>query len=171
MGATDRSEDDFIDKVRREWKRAYPEFDTAPVEVMGRIARINAQSLHQLDRALASSGVSRAEFDVMSALARSDRPLRASEVTAVTMVSGAATTKHADRLAKLGFVERQRFEHDGRVVLLQLTDAGRALVEAEFPRRVERDRQVLTGLDEDERAQLTALLKRISRNIDSGIWN
>ena len=142
-----------------------------PVEVMGRIARINAQSLHQLDRALASSGVSRAEFDVMSALARSDRPLRASEVTAVTMVSGAATTKHADRLAKLGFVERQRFEHDGRVVLLQLTDAGRALVEAEFPRRVERDRQVLTGLDEDERAQLTALLKRISLNIDSGIWD
>ncbi len=101
MGAANRSEDDFIDKVRREWKRAYPEFDTAPVEVMGRIARINAQSLHQLDRALASSGVSRAEFDVMSALARSDRPLRASEVTAVTMVSGAATTKHADRLAKL----------------------------------------------------------------------
>ena len=67
MGAANRSEDDFIDKVRREWKRAYPEFDTAPVEVMGRIARINAQSLHQLDRALASSGVSRAEFDVMSA--------------------------------------------------------------------------------------------------------
>jgi len=45
------------------------------------------------------------------------------------------------------------------------------LIEAEFPRRVERDRQVLTGLDEDERAQLTALLKRISLNIDSGIWD
>ncbi|MDI9914014.1 MarR family transcriptional regulator [Rhodococcus sp. IEGM 1379] len=169
MDQANSSEDDFIDKVRREWKRAYPEIDTSPVEVMGRIARISSQSLHQLDRALAASGVSRAEFDVMSALARSDRPLRASEVTAVTMFSGAATTKHADRLAKLGLVERQRFERDGRVVLLTLTEAGRALVEAEFPRRVERDRHMLSGLDADEQAQLTALLKRISVNIDAGL--
>jgi DNA-binding MarR family transcriptional regulator len=136
---------------------------------MGRITRISSQSLHQLDRALAPSGVSRAEFDVMSALARSDRPLRASEVTAVTMFSGAATTKHADRLAKLGLVERQRFERDGRVVLLQLTEAGRALVESEFPRRVERDRLSLSGLSEDEKVQLTALLKRFSVNIDAGL--
>ncbi|MCJ0906420.1 MarR family winged helix-turn-helix transcriptional regulator [Rhodococcus sp. ARC_M6] len=171
MAQASSSEDDFIDKVRREWKRTYPEIDTSPVEVMGRISRISSQSLHQLDRALAPSGVSRAEFDVMSALARSDRPLRASEVTAVTMFSGAATTKHADRLAKLGLVERQRFERDGRVVLLTLTEAGRALVEAEFPRRVERDRQLLSGLDANEQTQLTALLKRISINIDAGLWD
>lgn len=57
--------------------------------------------------------------EVLCALARSERPLRASEVTAVTMVSGAATTKHADRLVKLGLVARERFERDGRVVLLQ----------------------------------------------------
>ena len=49
MGVANRSEDDFIDKVRREWKRAYPEFDTAPVEVMGRIARINAQEKQELE--------------------------------------------------------------------------------------------------------------------------
>jgi DNA-binding MarR family transcriptional regulator len=85
------------------------------------------------------------------------------------MFSGAATTKHADRLAKLGLVERQRFERDGRVVLLQLTEAGRALVESEFPRRVERDRRLLSGLTEDEKVQLTALLKRISVNIDAGL--
>lgn len=169
MDQANSPEDDFIDKVRREWNRAYPDIDTSPVEVMGRITRISSQSLHQLDRALAPSGVSRAEFDVMSALARSDRPLRASEVTAVTMFSGAATTKHADRLAKLGLVERKRFERDGRVVLLQLTEAGRALVEAEFPRRVERDRRLLSGLSENEKVQLTALLKRISVNIDAGL--
>ncbi|NMM90106.1 MarR family transcriptional regulator [Rhodococcus sp. SRB_17] len=171
MAQASSSEDDFIDKVRREWKRVYPEYDSSPIEVMGRINRISSQSLHQLDRALAPTGVSRAEFDVMSALARSDRPLRTSEVTSVTMFSGAATTKHADRLTKLGLVERKRFERDGRVVLLQLTDAGRALVEAEFPRRVARDRQLLSGLDVDEQAQLTALLKRISINIDAGIWD
>lgn len=168
MAQASSPEDDFIDKVRGEWEHAYPRIDTSPIEVMGRITRISSQSLHQLDRALAPSGVSRAEFDVLSALARSGRPLRASEVTAVTMVSGGATTKHADRLAKLGLVERRRFERDGRVVLLALTEAGRALIEAEFPRRVERDRTLLAGLDDTERAQLAALLKRISLALDTG---
>lgn len=165
MDPTVSLEPDFIDKVRQEWASTYPDVDTSPIEILGRITRISSQALHRLDRAL-GSGVSRAEFEVLCALARSERPLRASEVTAVTMVSGAATTKHADRLVKLGLVERQRFERDGRVVLLRVTDAGRAMVDEEFPRRVERDQQLLHGLDDDERAVLAGLLRRIARNSD-----
>ena len=166
MDSTDSSDRDFVDRVRQEWAQSYPEVDTSPIEVMGRITRISSQVLHQLDRALGPSGVSRAEFEVLCALARSDRPLRASEVTAVTMVSGAATTKHADRLVKLGLVERQRFERDGRVVLLQVTEEGRDLVDREFPQRVSRDRRLLDGLDQTERAELARLLRRIARNSD-----
>ncbi|MGF7125299.1 MarR family transcriptional regulator [Rhodococcus sp. TAF43] len=167
MDSTDSPERDFIDKVRQEWALSYPEVDTSPIEVIGRITRISSQALHRLERALGDSGVSRAEFEVLCALARSDRPLRASEVTAVTMVSGAATTKHADRLVKMGLLERRRFERDGRVVLLAVTDAGRALVDAEFPERVDRDRRLLDGLDEDDRAQLARLLRRIAYNSDA----
>ncbi|QBJ96714.1 MarR family transcriptional regulator [Rhodococcus sp. ABRD24] len=159
-------EHDFIDRVRQEWANSRPGIDTSPIEVIGRITRISSQTLHRLERALGPSGVSRAEFEVLCALARSDRPLRASEVTAVTMVSGAATTKHADRLVRIGLLERKRFERDGRVVLLELTDAGRELVDREFPQRVDRDRLLLDGLDDDERAQLTRLLRKIGRNSD-----
>lgn len=163
MGATD---DDFVDRVRGEWARAYPDADLSPVEVIGRISRIGAQALARLDDMLAPSGVTRAEFDVLGALARSRRPLRASEVTAVTMVSGAATTKHADRLVAQGLVRRRPYERDGRVVLLELTDAGRALVDEQFPRRLELDRQLLAGLDDGDRETLSALLRRISAVAD-----
>jgi len=166
VDSTDRPDRDFIDRVRQEWAQMYPEVDTAPIEIIGRITRISSQALHQLDRALGPSGVSRAEFEVLCALARSDRPLRASEVTAVTMVSGAATTKHADRLVKLGLVERERFERDGRVVLLRVTAAGREFVDREFPQRVARDYRLLEGLDADERSVLAGLLRRIARNSD-----
>ncbi|MDH6282632.1 MarR family winged helix-turn-helix transcriptional regulator [Prescottella agglutinans] len=166
MDSTDSSDSDFIDKVRLEWSHSYPEVDTSPIEIVGRITRISSQALHRLDRVLAPSGVSRAEFEVLCALARCDRPLRASEVTAVTMVSSAATTKHTDRLVKLGLVERQRFERDGRVVLLHVTEEGRALVDREFPQRVDRDRRLLEGLDDDERILLAQLLRRIARNSD-----
>lgn len=170
MAPTTSSADDFIDRIRREWTRTCPDIDTSPMEIIGRITHIGAQALAQLDRALAPSGVSRTEFDVLCALARSNRPLRASEVTAATMLSGASTTKHVDRLASVGLVERLPFERDGRVVLLQLTDAGRAVVDAEFPQRIGRERQFLDGLDEDERTLLAAMLRRISTNVTAAGW-
>ncbi|MFC9790514.1 MarR family winged helix-turn-helix transcriptional regulator [Rhodococcus sp. NPDC127528] len=166
MGDTDTSPD-FVDGVRVEWARTYPQVDTAPIEVIGRVNRISSLALHQLDRALAPTGVTRVEFEILCALARADRPLRASEVTAVTMTSGASTTKHADRLTKIGLLERLPFERDGRVVLLQLTPAGRDLVEAELPSRVERERRLLDGLDERERRALADLLRRVSRNAEA----
>lgn len=159
--------DDFITRLRSSWKQALPDVDTSPLELLGRIARISALSIQQLDRVLASSGVSRSEFDVLCALARSDRPLRASEVTAETMLSGAATTKLTSRLEAIGLVRRQRLERDGRVVLLELTDGGRNLVETEFPRCLDHDRELLAGLDDGEQAVLASLLQRISGNAEN----
>ncbi|SDE58695.1 MarR family winged helix-turn-helix transcriptional regulator [Rhodococcus tukisamuensis] len=162
----DATDEDFVDRVRDQWAGVYPDEDLSPVEVIGRIGRIGTQALARLDQMLAPSGVTRAEFDVLGALARGGRPLRASEVTAVTMVSGAATTKHADRLVTMGLVRRRPFERDGRVVLLELTEAGRAFVAEHFPRRLELDRQLLAGLDAVEREALSKLLRRISAVAD-----
>jgi DNA-binding MarR family transcriptional regulator len=166
MGLTESAEDDFITRLRRSWQRTLPELDTTPVELLGRINRISALSIQQLDRVLASSGVTRSEFDVLCALARGGRPLRASEVTAQTMLSGAATTKLTARLERAGLIRRQGLERDGRVVLLQLTEEGRDLVETEFPRCMDHDRELLAGLDENEQAVLASLLQRISRNAE-----
>nr|WP_051111115.1 MarR family transcriptional regulator [Rhodococcus rhodnii] len=152
--------------MRAEWQRAYPEVDTTPIAVMGRITRIGAQALHQLDRALAATGLTRSEFEILTRLARSDRPVRASELTEATLQSAAATTKQIDSLAGRGLVGRQRFERDGRVVLVALTDDGCAIVDREFPRRLERDRRLLDGLTQDELDALADLLRKVGRNLE-----
>lgn len=157
---------DYVDRVRRAWEDLYPDLDLRPLDVIGRITRIGALALVRLERELEPSGIGRTEFEVLSALARSPHPLRASEVTSVTGISGASTTKHTERLAKLGLVERLRLERDGRVVLLSITGTGRALVESELPRRVQSERQMLDGLSEDELDVLTGLLRRIARNVE-----
>ncbi|NLU84638.1 MarR family transcriptional regulator [Rhodococcus sp. HNM0569] len=159
---------DFTDRVQAEWQRAYPQVDTGPIAVLGRITRIGSQALQQLEHALAHSDVTRAEFEVLCVLARHERPLRTSEVTAATLLSNAAITKQVDRLAARGLVERQRFERDGRVVLIELTDDGRAVVDREFPLRLERDRRVLEGLDQTELDTLADLLRKLSLNMDAG---
>ncbi|NIL75096.1 MarR family transcriptional regulator [Rhodococcus sp. B10] len=161
-----KSGGDFVDQVRREWSTTFPDIDTSPIEVLARIGRISAKANHLLDVTLAPMGVSRAEFDVLSALRRTGRALRASEVTSVTMLSGASTTKISERLVKEGLIERLRFERDARVVLLQLTDAGRDLVDRVFPVRLERDRGLLDGLDADDLEALSGLLRRVALNVE-----
>jgi DNA-binding MarR family transcriptional regulator len=101
----------------------------------------------------------------LGALARSDRALRASEVVSTTMLSGASITKLTERLVELELLARKKSERDGRVVLLQLTEAGRELVDAQFPRRLARDAEALSGLSSDERTTLVQLLRRVSRSI------
>lgn len=157
---------DFVDRARAGWERARPALDVSSIEVMGRISRIGALASQRVERDLAAAAVSRAEFDVLCTLARSDRPLRASEVTAATMLSGASTTKNVDRLARRGLVERLPWERDGRVVLMRLTPLGVELVNREFPHFLDRERELLAGLDAGERAQLAALLRKVSARVE-----
>lgn len=157
---------DFVDQARVGWQRVRPDLDVSSIEVMGRISRIGALASQRVEHDLAPVAVSRAEFDVLCTLARSERPLRASEVTLATMLSGASTTKNADRLAKRGLIERLPWERDGRVVLMRLTPLGEELVNREFPRFLDRDKELLAGLSGSEQAQLAALLRKVSARVE-----
>ncbi|WP_200175607.1 MarR family winged helix-turn-helix transcriptional regulator [Tomitella cavernea] len=157
---------DLVDRIVDEWDSAFPDVGLAPVEVIVRIARISTLSLRALEHELARTAVSRGEYEVLGALVRNDHPLRPGEVTTTTMVSPAATTKYVDALVRKGLVERGTWEQDKRVVLLRITDAGRELVRKVFPARVERDRRLLAGLDDDERAVLLGLLRRVTANAE-----
>lgn len=155
---------DFIDRIRAAWAAEMPTMDTSPVDVWGRLNRASVLATAQIERLLTDSGVTRSEFDVLCALARTGRPLRASEVTAETMLSGAATTKLTTRLESAGLLRRERSDRDGRAVQLSLTDAGRALVEREMPRALAHDERLLDGLSAAERQTLAELLARLLAN-------
>lgn len=163
--ATENDPVDIVERIRREWAQAYPDADTEPVEILGRVNRISSVLAHQLDRDLDAHAITRSEFDILGALARADRPLRASEVVSTTMLSGASITKLGDRLAELGLLRRRKSERDGRVVLLELTEAGRDLVDAQFPKRLARDAAALAELTPQERSTLVTLLRKISRSL------
>ena len=152
---------DTVDQIRREWARTCPELNTAPIEVLGRVQRIASICNHRLDLNLAEHGVTRSEFNVLSALMRAGRPLRSSEVVSTTMLSGASITKIADSLVRRELLERHRSERDGRVVLLALTDAGRAVVDDQLPRRLADDEELIAGLTAAEQRTLAGLLRKI----------
>ncbi|WP_068273808.1 MarR family winged helix-turn-helix transcriptional regulator [Aldersonia kunmingensis] len=164
---TQRPPADYVDRMRGDLRAVLPDLDTASIDVFGRIARIGAQVSQLVDRSLAPAGISRAEFEVLSALVRSPRPLRASEVMSTTMLSGASITKLADRLTTAGLLERLKFERDARVVLLAPTAAGRELVERELPLRLDREWHLLADLSPNEVHDLAALLRRVSERVEA----
>lgn len=165
MGARE----DFVDRIRQAWATALPGLDTSAIDVWGRLHRASALGTAQIERGLEGSGVSRSEFDVLCALARNGRALRASEVADATMLSGAATTKLTARLEAAGLIDRARLDRDARVVQLTLTDAGRAVVEREVPRALAHDERLLEGISDQEREVLAELLSRLMENAQRAI--
>ncbi|MEU2199565.1 MarR family transcriptional regulator [Isoptericola sp. NPDC019482] len=157
---------DYIERVRAQWAERLPDVDTSPADVGARVRRIAALLESEMSDDLAGRDVTRAELDVLTALRRSGRPLRAGEITTMTGSPGASITKRLDRLERAGLVERAVHERDKRGVLVALTAEGEALVDEVFPRQIEHERSALADLPAAERAELGRLLAVVLRRLD-----
>ena len=166
MDASGDAHLDYVDRLRAQWAQRLPDLDTAPADVVARILRIAALVGHTHERALEDEGLTRGEFELLAALRRADRPLRAREITTVTESPGASITKRLDRLERGGLVERAVPERDRRGVLVALTAAGVELVDRLFPEQVAREGAAVAGLDDRERARLGELLGVVLRTLD-----
>lgn len=68
-------------------------------------------------------------FDVMATLFRAVEPMKMSDLSRMLLVSNGNATAVVDRLKSDGLVNRVPSETDRRVVMVSLTDAGRAQFE------------------------------------------
>jgi DNA-binding MarR family transcriptional regulator len=157
---------DFTERVHDQWSTQRPDIDSGTILTIGRILRIAALVTDMSEDAFAPHGVTRPEYDLLSALRRAGRPLRANEVSTLTRASGAAITKRLDRLARAGLVERAVPERDRRGTLLTLTAAGIELVDRLFTEQVEREQSSLDGLDAEELDDLAELLAVVLARLD-----
>lgn len=64
------------------------------------------------------------------------------------------------RLVATGMVQRQPNAHDSRVVLLSITEAGRALIQEIYHEQLNGMERMLDGLTLDEQQQFLTLLER-----------
>lgn len=157
---------DYVERVRAQWAERLPEVDTSPADVAARVRRIAGLLDRQLDATLADREVTRAELDVLTALRRAGRALRAGEVMTLTGAPGASITKRLDRLERAGLVARTVLERDRRGVVVELTDAGCSLVDDLFPQQVALEARSLEPLAPEERDELARLLALVLRRLD-----
>ncbi|WP_432562313.1 MarR family winged helix-turn-helix transcriptional regulator [Kineococcus sp. SYSU DK003] len=155
---------DPVDVARREWSAVHPDLDTGPMAVTGRLRMVAAALARATEPVVRAEGLTRPEFDVLSAVRRAGRsPLTPTGIAAATLSSGAATTKRLDHLTKVGYLQRAPDERDGRVTRLSLTPAGTALVDRLLPRVLDAERDFAASLSEAQRDDLTESLRTLLR--------
>src|SRR5512144_2192896 len=140
---------DEVDRLVEAWQRERPDLDVAPMQVLSRVSRLS----HHLDRARRESfhehGLEPWEFDVLAALRRAGTPYELSpgRLLKETLVTSGTMTNRVDRLVARGLVERLPDPHDRRGVLVRLTGSGRAKVDGALSALLDRERELLGGLD------------------------
>ena len=154
---------DEVDLLVEAWQRERPDLDLRPLEVLSRVSRLG----HHLDRArrsaFAEHGIDSWEFDVLAALRRAGAPYQLSPGRLVreTLVTSGTMTNRVDRLLERGLVERLPDPGDRRGVLVRLTKQGRRQVDGALEGLLEREQQLLGGLDLRHHAELAALLRAL----------
>lgn len=160
---------DEVDHLIAAWRTARPELDPSPMEVLSRVSRLAKHLDRARQRALETQGLDLWEFDVLVALRRTPAPheLSPGALLHATMVTSGTMTNRIDRLTDRGLVARRPDPQDGRGVLVRLTPQGATRADAAMTELVERERELLAGLDENQQATLATLLRRLLLHFDS----
>ncbi|MBP0602481.1 MarR family winged helix-turn-helix transcriptional regulator [Aeromonas sanarellii] len=151
---------DHVDLLLAQWARQRPDLDCSPMGVLGRVARMAAIAGREVSEELKECGLLGSDFDILATLRRAGEPLTPTALYQSAMLSSGAMTARLDKLAQRGLITRQAAPDDRRSLLVNLTDAGLALVDEAVERHLANERRLLAPLTGEEQAQLAGLLKR-----------
>jgi DNA-binding MarR family transcriptional regulator len=161
--------EDEVEHLVAGWRRALPDVDVSPLEVLSRVTRL----AHHLDRqrsaVFAGHDLETWTFDVLSALRRAGPPheLSPGQLLAQTLVTSGTMTNRLNHLEQRGLVRRNPDPSDARSVRVRLTPMGRKKVDLALKDLVVREDALLSTLDADQRAALAALLKSVVAPFES----
>ncbi len=108
------------------------------------------------------------QLDTLDVLVSRDA-WRMSELADALRVDPSTATRALQRLAALGLAQRSTAHADGRVVMVEATEAGRARRAQIDRRRARVMARLLGAFDAHERAQLASLMSRFIEELDAAV--
>ncbi len=133
--------------------------------VIGRLSRLSRQYEHAIRLNLVAFDLRSDEFDVLATLRRSGKPFKLNprDLLESMMVSSATMTHRLDKLEARGLVAREADPNDRRGVVAKLTPNGRRLIDRALEAHVRLEDNFLEPLGQEDRDQLTVLLRRLAQ--------
>ncbi len=151
---------DPIAEARRQWEAHGWESAAPGMTAVTTLVRVHQILIERIERALAPFGLTFARFEILRLLGFSRRGrLPMGKIGERLQVHPASVTSAVKRLERDGLLRRTQDEVDGRIVLAELSDAGRRLLEPATAavNAVFED----LGLSGDEVDDLISLLDRV----------
>ncbi len=122
---------------------------------------VEVRALQSID----GTGLCASDFGLLEALLHKG-PLPVSVLGRKLLLTTGSITTAVDRLARRGLVRRKDHPQDRRVRLVELTPQGRELIEPAFVRHAADLEEVVSVLTPEERATLSALLRRLGKGAE-----
>jgi MarR family 2-MHQ and catechol resistance regulon transcriptional repressor len=126
------------------------------------LVRAEATVRRRLAAELEREGISAAGFSALVVLTTAGGSLELKTLRRRLGWSKPNATEVTATLEERGLVTRSRSESDRRVVALELTPAGRRVVERLFPAHAERVTHAFGALDEGEKRSLTEICRKLA---------
>ena len=142
-----------------------PECQVLALDTMIKLTRATNTLLARLARRATHGELTESQFGTLEALYHLG-PMSQTEICSKLLKSSGNTTLVVDNLEKHGLVQRQRDEHDRRVIMVQLTEAGRALIADLFPTHATVVAEELEVLTPEEQRQLGDLCRKLGRGLE-----
>jgi DNA-binding MarR family transcriptional regulator len=163
VAALSRGEKDSVDALVAEWRRERPDLDPSPVAILGRLHRISARLQRRVEAWLEPLDLTWESFSLILTLRRFGPPfaLRPTDLYRESLLTSGAITNRIDRVEERGLVRRRPDPQDGRVVVVQLTAAGRRLADRATAIHFRALAETFEDLSAQECTQLNASLARL----------
>lgn len=162
------AQQDWTDALLDRFAGVRPRQDLEPYQVTARISRIALHIARSQEEAFGRYGLNRGEVGVLAALrfAGPKQQLSPTRLFKGLMLSSAGITSRLDRLERRGYVKRTRHPNDRRGVLVELTEAGRQVLQEAMSGNSAREREIVVGLSSAERRSLAGLLKKLLSTLE-----
>jgi DNA-binding MarR family transcriptional regulator len=129
------------------------------------VKRAHSLCLDAMEPVFEQHGFTFFQYQILAWL-RDGIVLNPSDICAQYRHNSGALTRVIDQLEEKGFIERLRRDRDRRKVELQLTDAGRKVIESLVPLVVEQLNLALQDFSSDEVQDLTRLLMKFNTSLE-----
>lgn len=162
---------DRVDEILAQWAGARPDLDVSAMGVLGRLSRASRLVEKGLQTVFDHHHLQAGEFDILATLRRAGSPtgLTAGALAEAAMVTSGAITNRVDRLVAKKLVTREPDPANRRATLIDLTPAGRRLIDAALVDHVANEQRLLAALGTHRQTQLADLLRHLLESLgDAG---
>jgi DNA-binding MarR family transcriptional regulator len=145
--------------------KRFPDLDPSACEVFLHLLRAGDEACRVVESHLAEHGISHGRFMVLMLLldksSNCPQPHTPAELADLSHVTRATMTGLVDTLERDGLVTREPDPTDRRMMVVNLTEKGRLLLQKILPHHFKRMASLMDAISETERKTLVQLLGKI----------